>query len=224
MQRFFQNVLIYIVVGDVVRWLTAQDDIDAAPRHVGGHSDRCRLSGLGDDVGFLLVELGVEHLVGDALSHQHVADPFRGLDGGSADQHRTLLGVEVLHLVADGLELGLFRAKDLVRVVVAYHLPVGGDGHHFQLVYLGELLGLRGRRSGHAGQLLVQAEVILEGDGGQGHRLPLDLHVLLGFNGLVQSLRVAAPRHHASGELIDDDHLAVLHHVVLVSPEQYVSL
>ena len=78
------------------------------------------------------------------------------------------------------------------------------------------------------GELLVLAEVVLEGDGRERLVLALDLHlgmrgvVFLGFDRLVQPVAPAAARHQASGELVDDDDLAVLHHVVDVEMEQAV--
>ena len=44
--------------------------------------------------------------------------------------------------------------------------------------------------------------------------LVLDLNPLLGLDGLVQPLVVPAAKHQAAGELVDDDDLAVLDHVV----------
>ncbi len=87
-----------------------------------------------------------------------------------------------------------------------------------------ELLGLGHRRAGHAGQLLVHAEVVLEGDGGHSNVLPLYRHALLGLDGLVQPLGVTAAGHHAPGELIHYHHLLILHHVLAVSTEQHVRL
>ena len=85
-------------------------------------------------------------------------------------------------------------------------------------------LGLGRRGAGHAGELVVEAEVVLEGDGGQRLVLGLDLHVLLGFQRLVQALRVTPARHHAAGELVDDDDLAAFDDVVAVALEQLVGL
>jgi hypothetical protein len=78
------------------------------------------------------------------------------------------------------------------------------------------------RRAGHAGQLRIQAEIVLEGDRGQRLVLGLDLDVFLGLERLVQAFRIAAARHHAAGELVDDDDLVVLDDVVLVALEQLV--
>ena len=43
-----------------------------------------------------------------------------------------------------------------------------------------------------------------------------DLDVLLGLDGLMQTLGVAAAEHQTAGELVDDDDLAVLDHIVHV--------
>ncbi len=79
-------------------------------------------------------------------------------------------------------------------------------------------LGLGG--TGHAGELVVEPEVVLQRDGGQRLVLGLDLDPLLGLDGLVHALVVASSDQCAAGELVDDDHLAVAHDVVLVASEQ----
>ncbi len=103
---------------------------------------------------------------------------------------------------------------------------VGGDHHHFQLVNLIKFRRFGFRRAGHAGQLLVHAEIILERDGGQRLVLALDLDAFLGFHGLVQAIAPAAPRHQAARELIDDHHLgafvAVADHVFAIALVQHV--
>ena len=83
-------------------------------------------------------------------------------------------------------------------------------------------LGLGG--TGHPGKLVVHAEVVLEGDGGHGDILAPDADPFFRLDGLMQSLRIPAPDHHAAGELVDDDHLAVADDVVLVPLERGVSL
>ena len=103
---------------------------------------------------------------------------------------------------------------------------VGGDHHHVQVVDLLEFGRFGFRRTGHAGQLLVHAEVVLEGDGGQRLVLALDLDAFLGFDGLVQTVAPAAARHQAAGELVDDDHLgpfvAIVDHVLAIALVEHV--
>ncbi len=64
---------------------------------------------------------------------------------------------------------------------------------------------------------VVHAEVVLEGDRRERLVLALDLDVLLGLDRLVQAVAPAPPGHQAAGELVDDQDLAVLHHVVDVA-------
>ena len=66
-----------------------------------------------------------------------------------------------------------------------------------QLVDLVELFGLGQGGTGHAGQLVVHAEVVLQRDGGVGDVLRLDLDTFLGFHGLVQARLTSGDR--ASG-------------------------
>ena len=47
--------------------VAAQHDVGTAACHVGGDGDGAEFTGLGNDLGFLLVVLGVQNVVGDAL-------------------------------------------------------------------------------------------------------------------------------------------------------------
>ncbi len=95
-----------------------------------------------------------------------------------------------------------------------------GDLDHIELVDLAELGRFGHRRAGHAGELGVEPEVVLEGDRGERLVLRLDRHLLLGLERLVQAVGIAAALHHPAGELVDDDHLAVLDQIVDVAGEQ----
>ena len=101
---------------------------------------------------------------------------------------------------------------------------VGGDRHHTEAVGVGQFgrLGLGG--SGHAGELVVHAEVVLQRDRGEGLVLLFDLHALFGFDRLVDALGPAATFEDAAGELVDDLDLAALHDVVLVALVQLLGL
>ena len=144
------------------------------------------------------------------------------LDRGGADQDRLPAGGGGLDLADDRLVLLVRRPVDLVVLVDAGDGPVGRDLDHVEIVDIQELVGLGRGRAGHAGELAVEAEVVLEGDRGERLVLGLDLDVLLGLERLVQAFRIAPALHHAAGELVDDHHLAVADDVVLVALEQGV--
>ena len=97
-----------------------------------------------------------------------------------------------------------------------------GNDHHVELVDLRELFRFGVGRAGHAGELAVLAEVVLERDRRERLVLALDLHLLLGFDRLVEAVAPPAPGHQAAGELVDDHDAVVLDHVVDVEPEERV--
>ena len=162
--------------------------------------------------------LGIQNIVLDARLGQHPADQLGHLDGHRAHQHRLALFMALLDLPDDGPVLARLGLEHVVGLVLADQGLVGGDLHDVQVVDLPKLLLLGHGGARHAGQLVVQAEVVLEGDGGQGLGLPGHGDVLLGLNGLMQALVVPPAVHQPAGELVHDDDLAVLHHVVNVPP------
>ncbi len=178
-----------------------------------------RLAGLGDRLALALgvLRLGVEHHVLDAPALQLAREQLRDLDRDRADEHRLPLLVTALDLVDHRGPLAVLGLVDLVVLVRADHRHVGGDVDDLELVDLHELSGLGERRTGHAGELVVAAEVVLVGDRRDRLVLLLDRHVLLGLDRLVQPLRPAAALEYPAGELVDDLHLAVDHGVVHVA-------
>ena len=206
--------------------VAAQHDVGSASGHVGGHGDGALAPGHGHDGGLAGVLLGVEDLVGDALLAQALGEDLRLLHAGGAHQDRLAELVALGDIVDDGVELGLDGGVDEVGLVLTDHGLVGGDRDDADLVGAGELggLGLGGTGHARARALGVEAEVVLEGDGGQGLVLGLDLHALLGLDGLVHALVVAAAGQDTAGVLVDDEDLAVAHDVVLVPVEELLGL
>ena len=89
-----------------------------------------------------------------------------------------------------------------------------GYHHYLEPIDLQELRRLGIGRPGHPGELLVQAEVILERDRGNRLVLLANGHAFLRLYGLMQSVRPAPAGHRAAGELIDDDDFAVANDVL----------
>ena len=127
-------------------------------------------------------------------------------------------------LARDRRPLAVLGLEDLVVLIHADHRHVGRDLDDRQLVDLHELGRLGQRRAGHAAELVVHAEVVLQRDRGQGLVLLLDPHALLGLDSLMQALRPAAAVEDAAGELVDDLHLAVDDGVVDVALVQRLGL
>ena len=218
-----EPVLAHLVQRQQLR-VAAEQDVDAPTGHVGGDRHRLEPAGLGDDLGLSRVLLGVEHLVAHASLPQQLGQHLGVLDRGRAGEHRLAHLVAGLDVGDDRVELGHLRLVDEVVVVLADHRPVGRDRHDLQGVRAGQLGRLGLRRAGHACELLVHAEVVLQRDRGERLVLFLDRDVLLGLDGLVDALRPAPALERAAGELVDDLHLAPLDDVVLVPVEQLLGL
>ena len=88
----------------------------------------------------------------------------------------------------DGRVFLLGGQVDEIAHILAHHRLVGRDDHGIQAIDLLEFKGFGIRSTGHACQLVVQTEVVLEGDGGQGLVLVLDLDPFLRFDRLVQTV------------------------------------
>ena len=205
---------------DLVLLVAAEDDVDTAAGHVRRDRDGALTTRLSDDLRLALVLLCVEDVVRDAAARQELREILGGLDGDRPYEHRLAGLVALGDLVERGVELRLHGAVDEVVVVLPRHRHVGGDLRDVEPVDLAELLLLRLRRTGHPGQLVVEPEVVLERDRRHRDVLLLDAHVLLRLDGLVEALGPAPAFHDATGELVDDLHLAVLDHVLLVTVVQ----
>ena len=204
--------------------VAAEQDVRPAPGHVGRDGHLRVAAGLGDDVGLGLVVDGVQHVVLDAVLLEQLRDALGLLDRGGADQDRLPVGVALLDLLHHGGEFLALALVDHVGVVDALHGLVGRHDHHVELVDLLELDRLGVGRARHAGELGVHAEVVLDGDGGEGLVLALDLDAFLRLDRLMEAVGPAPARHEPPGELVDDEDLAVLHHVVDVALEERVGL
>ena len=202
----------------------AQFDVGTATGHVGGDGHGAELAGHRDDVGFGLVVLGVEDLVRDLGHREHATEGLGGFDGGGADEHGLAALMGFGDLLDGELVLLLTGLEDDVVVVDADARTVRRDGDDGQAVDVVELgsLGLGG--AGHARELLVHAEVVLDRDRRVGLVLLLERDAFLGFDGLVEAVGPAATFHDAAGVFVDDLHLALMDDVLLVLFVQRVGL
>ena len=169
--------------------VAAEHDVGTTAGHVGGHGNGALAARDGHDGGFLLVLLGVEHWCGILATSSRVETTSELSTEAVPSSTGWPFGVPLGHVLDDGGQLLLLGAEDEVVLVLADHRLVGLDRQHAQLVGVHELGGLGLGRTGHAGELVVHAEVVLQGDGGEGLVLGLDLHAFLGLDGLVQAPR-----------------------------------
>ena len=210
--------------------VAAQLNVGAAACHVGGDGDRTGKTCVRDDEGFLLVVSGVQDVVLDMLGLQQLGKVFRLFNRHGTHQDRLVAFLTFVNQVHDGVVFFLGGTIDHVVLVVANTRAMGGDFHHFQLINFRKFARFRHRRAGHASQLRVHAEVVLERNRGKGLVFVLDGDAFLGFQCLVQTFGKTPTFHHATGKFVDDDDLVVLDDVVgvagvhLVSPQGLVDV
>ena len=138
-------------------------------------------------------------------------------------QHVPLAGT--FDFFGQRLELVFFGQVDQVGMFdPLQHLAVGRNRDHVEFVDLPELVRFGHRRTGHPGEFLVHLEDVLQRSGGERLRLLLDRHAFFGFTGLVQPVAPLATFHQSTGELVDDDDLAIFDDVVDVFLVQVVRL
>ena len=168
--------------------------------------------------------LALSTVCGIPLRVQVLGQQLGDLDRDRSDEHRLAVLVARLDLPQHGAPLAVLGLVDLIVAVVADHRLVGRDLDDRQLVDLHELGRLGQRRTGHARELVVHPEVVLERDRRERLVLLLDAHALLRLDRLVQALRPAPALEDPAGELVDDLDLAVDHRVVDVALVQRLGL
>ena len=154
--------------------VAAEQDVGTAAGHVRGDGHGAHASRLRDDVRLALVVFRVQGLVLDAALVEQARKLLGALDGNGADEAGLALRIAFGHIVGHGVELGFHGAVDEVVLVPTGDGPVRRNGHDRQLVDLAELgvFGHGGAR--HTRKLFVEAEVVLQRDGGK--RLVLFAH------------------------------------------------
>ena len=123
-------------------------------------------------------------------------------------------GVGFLDFLNDGVEFLAAGFEDLVVFVHAGIRAVRRDGQHVELVDVVELGRLGFGGAGHAGELFVKPEIVLNRDRGEGLGFLFDLDAFLGFDRLVEAIGPTPAGHFAAGVFIDDDDFAFLDDVL----------
>ncbi|MCG3775497.1 MAG: hypothetical protein JW395_2337 [Nitrospira sp.] len=204
--------------------IAAQENVGAAARHVRRDGDGALVASLGDDLSFPLVLLRIEDVVLHAGPAQVAGKPLRFFDGNRADQDWLASLVAFLDVFDDRGKLFFLGPVDDICIIQADHVAIGRNHIDVEIIDLGELRRFRVRRAGHAAELLVHPEIVLEGDRGQRLILVRNLHAFFSFDGLVQAVAPAAARHEAPGEFVHDDDFALFHDIIHVPLVEAIGL
>ena len=166
--------------------------------------------------------LCVQDVVRNTFPFQHCGEVFRAFNRRGANEHWLASRASLLDVRNDRRIFCADSAVDKIGFIHANHWAVRWNRCHVKAVDLAELFRLCHCRTRHSGELLVETEVILEGDRGHRDRFTLDAEPLFRLNRLVESFGPAAAWHLASREFVHDDNLTVLNDVVTVALEECV--
>ena len=199
--------------------IAAQHNIGTATGHIGGHGNHTGFTRLRYNQRFALVFFGVQYVVRQACLIEQMRHQLGVFNGGGTHQHRLTALVTILNVFNHRFVLLFGSAENLVVVVFTLNRAVGRNNHRFQAINALELKSLGIGGTGHAGQLFVQTEIVLEGNRSQRLVFALDFHPFFGFHRLVQAIRPAAAVHQTAGVLVDNHNFAFFNHIVLVFVE-----
>ena len=203
--------------------VAAQHNIRTTACHVGCNGHCAHFAGLRHDFRLFFVVLCVQHIVRNALLFQHSRHQFALFDRNGTHQNRLSLFMALNNLIHHRPEFCGLRFVNHIGMVYSCHRLIGGNLDNIQFVNGLEFFLLGHCRTGHTGQLAVQTEVILEGNGCQRFVFPLHVHMLFCLNGLVQTLAVPTTQHNTACELVHNQHFAVFDHIVNIPFHNTVS-
>ena len=168
--------------------------------------------------------LSVENFVGNAVLRQFARQQFRFFYRRGTEEHGLPRGPASRDILNDCGKLLPLSLEDHVGAVEALRREVCRNWDNGEAVGVGKLRRFSLGRSGHTGQLVVHAEVVL-----QRHRRPgvvfvLDTNAFLGFDRLMKTITPATTIQGTSGEFINDFHFPVGDEVVLVAVPQFLGL
>ena len=200
--------------------VTAEHDVCATARHIRGHRHRSFSASLGDDAGLPGVVFCVQHFVAHAILSEHPRKLFALFHTGGSHQHGLAFCVASNDIGNHLAVFCLFVTVNQVGLVFTDHRPIRGNSDHTKFVGAHELGGFCFRRTRHTREFAIQAEIVLQRHGGEGLILRLDFYCFLSFDGLVNTFVISTSGENSPGVLIDDEHLAIHHHIIFVALEE----
>ena len=108
--------------------------------------------------------------------------------------------------------------------VVALDRTVGWDFYNIEFVDIPELTSFCDGCTRHTCQFVVHTEVVLQRNRSESLRSSFYTHVLFSLNSLVKSIAPTATFHDTTCRFVDNLHLTILDHVVVIEGEHRISL
>ena len=165
-----------------------QLDICTTARHVGSNGHRSVYTCISYDFRFLLMILGIEHVMLDSLSLEHSAQELRYFDRDRTDEHRLSFGMCPLYfLYYCFIFFFLCLIYSIFKVDTLYRF-IRRDLDNVHSIDIPELFLLSERCTGHTTLLVKFIKQVLESDRSQSLALPADFHMFLCLNCLMETV------------------------------------
>ena len=199
-------------------------DVGTPSCHVGGDGYFAGAACFGHNFCFPLVLLGVEYVVVNVAHAEQTAQFFGNIHRSCTHQYGATRVAEAHNFVNHCIVFLLGRFEHQIIHVLTGHGAVGWDNGYLQFVDVPQFFGFGFSSTGHTRQLVVHAEEVLEGNRGIGLGDFSHLDVFLGFQGLVQTVRIPAAFHHPASLFIYNLDLTFHDDIIFVNFEDGVSL
>ena len=201
-----------------------QGNIGTTACHVGSNGYSTVLACMRNNLSLFFMVLRIQHVMRNVAAFEHSAQLFGLSNGSSTNQYRTAGLMAFFNLVDCCLVFGNTCFIDNIRIVNTDHRLIGRYNNNRQIINLLELLLLSLSGTGHAGELFVHTEVVLEGNSCQCLAFAFYLYAFLSFDSLMQAFGETTAEHQTAGKFINDDNLTILNHIIAVAVHQSLSL
>ena len=158
--------------------------------------------------------------MGNAFFSQGFTENLRRLNGNGTHQNRLSLCIGFNDRIHNRIDLFCFCLVNQIFVVNTPHRFIGRNLDNVHAVNITEFLFLSQGCTCHTGFLFVFIKEVLESNGGKGLAFPFDLHPFFCLDGLMKAVGVTSSRHNTACKFINDEHLIVFNHIIMVSVHQ----
>ncbi len=158
----------------------------------------------------------------DPFAAEHCGKKLGNFNRDRADEDRLSFRMRFLHSSDDRAEFLGARLINRVIEVFTGDRNVRRNLDYIHSVDIPEFCFFRQCCTGHTAFLIKFIKEVLERDCRERFRFAVDLHVLLRFNGLVQTVTVAAARHDTAGKFVNDEDFIILNDIVLITVHDIV--
>ncbi len=153
---------------------------------------------------------------------QHSTHQLRNFHGSGAHQYGSSFLCKLYNLLNNSIKFFAHGFVNKIIPVFSCHRPVGRNRNHIQLIDVPQFTRFGDSSTRHTCKLMIHAKIILKGDGGVRLGSIFDLHILLRFNRLMQTIRVSSSVQHTTRLLIYNFYFSIYNDVFSIFFEKCI--